>query len=364
MAILDRFFAILDGGALLQQKRSHTFTMSGWRWPFALAMMAVLLAGCVEAPASRQMQSMLDAQGEGARIIEGQWSYLFWTGTAVYLLVVGLLAAILLRQLRMRRDAAPTLDESAGVRWIWWGGIALPLVLLPLTFAVVVSNGLALSAAPSQETVAIDVTGHQWWWHVAYEEEVFTLANHIYVPVGESVRIDLHSTNVIHSFWVPQLHFKVDLIPGKENSTWLRADKAGVYRGVCAEFCGKQHANMMFLVIALPREEFDAWLANERADARPPENELAQAGQEIFLSKNCLYCHMIRGTPAAGEQGPDLTHLANRLIIAGGALENTTGNLGGWIMDPQHIKPGSAMPQTPLTGGELQALLAYLRGLN
>ncbi|MCC6455635.1 MAG: cytochrome c oxidase subunit II [Caldilineaceae bacterium] len=335
---------------------------SRWRRLMPALAMA-LLTSCIEAPASRDTPSLLDAHGEGARIISQEWQLLFWIGTAIVLLISALLIAILIRHLRTPREVAADPRETVGVRWIWLGGIALPAVILVFTFFSTVRGSGALSAPPNPETVTINITGHRWWWEVQYPDAGITTANQLYVPVGQSVRIHLESDDVIHSFWVPQLHFKRDLIPGQPNSTWLQADEPGVYRGICSEFCGVQHAQMMFMVVALEPDRYQAWIENEGRSAVAPEDDVARAGQQVFLSSACIYCHTIRGTPAAGETGPDLTHLASRQTIAAGALENNIGNLGGWIMDPQHIKPGSAMPATPLNGDELQALLAYLTTL-
>lgn len=328
-----------------------------------LGITAALLNACVEAPSLRQIPSMLDTHGTGAAIIEREWWFLFWLGSAVFLLIVVLLAAILIRHFQSRRDREVAQKSAGESRWIWLGGIALPLLILLVTFPTTVRDSWALSAPPNPERVTVNITGHRWWWEVHYPEHGFRTANQLYIPVGQSVRVNLSSEDVIHSFWAPQLHFKRDLVPGKANSTWIQADEAGVYRGICAEFCGKQHARMMFMVIALEPEEYQAAIENERRPAIEATDALARRGQEVFLTSQCVYCHTIRGTPAAGETGPDLTHLASRLTIAAGALENNTGNLGGWILDPQHIKPGNAMPPSPLNGEQLQALLAYLNTL-
>ena len=239
----------------------------------------------------------------------------------------------------------------------------MPLVVLLGVFALTVTDIRALEAPPSAEMAAVRINGHRWWWEVEYPDLGITTANQIYVPVGQAVKIELTSNDVIHSFWVPQLQFKRDLIPGQTNTVWLQADKPGIYRGLCAEYCGLQHAQMNFMVVALYPREYEQWVAHEGSDAAKPSEPLAKAGQQVFLGKGCMYCHTIRGTSAAGWLGPDLTHLASRLTIAGGSLENNTGNLGGWILDPQHIKPGALMPATPLSGQELQELLAYLNGL-
>jgi cytochrome c oxidase subunit 2 len=369
----SRYLQILcrwaKGGALFQPtsvknnaRRANWSSMPSWRL-FGLGLVMALLASCIEAPASRTTPSMLDVHGVGARIINREWWLLFWVGTLIFLLVVAILGAILIRHRRTPTDLTADPHNKGGIRWIWWGGIALPVVVLLFVFLFTVRDIGALAAPPSQETVTITIFGHRWWWEVQYAEEDFTTANQLYIPVGQSVRVNLTSNDVIHSFWVPQLHFKRDLIPGQTNSIWLQADEPGVYRGVCSEYCGLQHAQMEFMVVALAPERYQTVIANESRPAHAPSDDLARAGQEVFLSSSCVYCHTIRGTPAAGELGPDLTHFANRQTLAAGALENNIGNLGGWIMDPQHIKPGSLMPATPLTGQELQALLAYLSSL-
>jgi cytochrome c oxidase subunit 2 len=183
------------------------------------------------------------------------------------------------------------------------------------------------------------------------------------VPVGLPVVLELRSSDVIHSFWVPNLGVKRDMIPGEETSVWFQADSAGVYRGQCAEFCGHQHAKMAVLVIAEPADSFRAWLARQRDTAATPVDSLAQRGQEVFLSTSCVMCHAIQGTPAGSRVGPNLTHLAGRRTLAAGTLPNTRGNLAGWIVDPQRIKPGARMPPNSLEPDDLQALLAYLESL-
>ena len=343
-------------------------------WGLALLIASAVLSGCaVEAPASNRTPSLLDAQGTGAAIIRGEWWLLLGTATAIFLLVVVLMAAAILRQRRQARAggerdgdvaaAAPAAHAGGGTRWIWLGGIAMPLVVLLGVFALNVRDIQALGAPPSPPTAAVRIEGHRWWWKVEYPDLGITTANQLYIPVGQAVKVELTSADVIHSFWVPQLQFKRDLIPGQTNSMWLQADEAGVYRSLCAEYCGLQHAQMHLMVVALAPADYAQWVAHEGSDAVTPGDPLAQAGQQVFLGTTCVYCHAIRGTPAAGEVGPDLTHLASRLTLAAGSLENNTGNLGGWIMDPQHIKPGALMPPALLTGQQLQELLAYLNSL-
>jgi cytochrome c oxidase subunit 2 len=221
--------------------------------------------------------------------------------------------------------------------------------------------------APPRPAVVVRVTGHQWWWELEYDDPVASnhaiTANEIHVPVGRPVLLELDSPDVIHSFWVPSLAGKRDLIPGHRNSLWIQADSAGVYRGQCAEFCGPEHAKMAVLVIADPPARFAAWLDRQRDSARTPTDSLARRGQQVFLGSSCAMCHTIGGTPARSRVGPDLTHLASRRTIAAGSLPNTRGHLAGWIVDPQRIKPGVRMPPNQLSAQDLQALLAYLGSL-
>jgi cytochrome c oxidase subunit 2 len=212
---------------------------------------------------------------------------------------------------------------------------------------------------------SIQVTGHQWWWQVGYPEAEVTTANEIHIPVGEPVQVDVTSGDVIHSFWVPQLQGKIDMIPGHINRTWLQADQPGTYRGQCAEFCGDQHAFMVVLVVADPPDQYNAWLENQRQAASPPTDSVAQQGVQTFARVGCITCHTIRwGTTAAGGTlGPDLTHVASRRMLAAGALANTPGNMAGWIANPQSIKPGSDMTNLSLNADDLQSLLALMEGL-
>lgn len=173
----------------------------------------------------------------------------------------------------------------------------------------------------------------------------------------------MSSGDVIHSIWIPELHGKIDMIPGRSNSLVIIADQPGEYRGQCAEFCGTQHAKMHFIVVAEPEDRFAAWLERQAQPANEPSNALQLQGREIFLGSGCVYCHTVAGTNANSNFGPDLTHLASRRTLAAGILENNRGNLSGWILNPQVIKPGNKMPPHALSGAELNALLAYLESL-
>ena len=229
------------------------------------------------------------------------------------------------------------------------------------------------SSPTNAERLLIEVTGKRWWWAVAYLDEngdqLFETANEIHIPVGVPVRLRLVSDNVIHSFWVPALGGKADLIPGRPNSLWLQADEPGVYRGQCAEFCGVQHALMAFFVVASSHEEFADWVASQKASAVEPQSDLARKGREVFRTSDCADCHTIRGVSSVPDSspqniGPDLTHLASRRSLAAGTLPNRRGHLGGWLADPQSIKPGNLMPSVPLAAEDFHALLNYLETLD
>jgi cytochrome c oxidase subunit 2 len=210
----------------------------------------------------------------------------------------------------------------------------------------------------------VQVSASQWWWALRYDTEqparTFTSANEIHIPVGQPVRFELSSTDVIHSFWVPKLGGKIDVIPGQTNVTWLQADRPGISRGQCAVFCGTEHARMALRVIVQQPEDFRAWQQAQLADAPKPVTARQQQGQRVFQS-HCAACHTIRGTDAGGLVGPDLSHLMSRHTLAAGVLPDTPGNLAGWIVHPQSIKPGSRMPDQSLSGPQLAGLLAYLQ---
>ena len=329
--------------------------MSGRFVAIGSGMALLLLTGCANAP------SILDPQGPAAAHIADLWWLLFGLALAVLIFVFTFLALALFR----RRTAEVDLQQShqAGTRVIIWAGVIMPAIILAVVYAATLWTLRALATPAIPEGLTVHVIGRLWWWEVQYPEQQFVTANEIHIPVGQPVRIVLSSPNVIHSFWVPELHGKMDLVPGEVNTMWIQADRPGVYWGECAEFCGTQHAKMNFLVVAQSQEEYGAWLERQQQPATTPTDELAQQGQQVFLNTTCLYCHAIRGTEAVGNLGPDLTHLASRRTLGAAIQENNLGNLGGWIVGPQHVKPGNLMPPSDLTSTELQALLAYLATL-
>jgi cytochrome c oxidase subunit 2 len=312
--------------------------------------------------------SALDPRGTDAAQILPLLNIFSAIAVFVVLLVAGLMIAALLRRRRATNLTPPESDGDVGRRWLIWGGIVLPLVLLAIAFGSTIHT-LAAVTAPKDTSLSVHVTGRQWWWEVNYRDQGIATANELHIPVGVPVEIVLQSGDVIHSFWVPQLHGKMDLIPGKVNTITIQADKAGTYRGECAEYCGLQHAHMGFMVIAESQEAFDQWVAGQQQPATASQDALASRGQEVFLSAGCANCHWVRGLDDTSvdasviDLGPDLTHLHTRLTIAGATLTNNRGNLAGWVVGAQHIKPGSLMPNIDLSGEDLQALLAYLESL-
>ena len=330
----------------------------------ATAVAAALLGGC-------EMPIALDPRGPAAAEIARIWWLLFWTAVVVSVIVFTLLGFAVRRARTSARtdEPHPTHEEGARIDnratgFVLIGGGLIPALIL-IAATVLTLTGLAVFDRPPDGVEhTIVVRGHMFWWEVEYPEHGVVTANEIHVPVGQPVRVELESADVIHSFWVPQLHGKIEMIPGKTNVIYMEADEAGTYFGKCAEFCGRQHANMEFLFIAQERDEFDAWLERQAADAAEPTDDIALRGRDVFVESPCAACHSVRGvTPAAAEAGPDLTHLASRRTLAARTLPNVPGNLAGWILDPQGIKPGNQMPAVNLEPDDFHALLAYLGGL-
>jgi cytochrome c oxidase subunit 2 len=255
--------------------------------------------------------------------------------------------------------------DRAATGWILGLGVATPLVVLVSLFVWSDVFVIDSTAAPKRGStqLTVDVIGHQWWWEVRYPGTQAVTANEIHIPIGERVLVVATTDDVIHSFWVPELNRKIDMVPGRRNTVLLDADRVGVFRGQCAEFCGLEHARMAFLVYADPPARFRAWLAAQARPAAAPPDPVAREGMKVFDREPCADCHRIRGTSADGDVGPDLTHLAGRSTIAADTLTRSSAGLAGWIRDPQHAKPGAPMPAVTLTDAELHALVAYLESL-
>jgi cytochrome c oxidase subunit 2 len=303
--------------------------------------------------------------------IERLWWLIFSIILGVYVIVVAWCGMAIYRSRTTVPVNAvpPQVNTTADRRSSFVVGIAITItvVLLFVILTASVLTGHAIANLTSKNPVTIDITGHQWWWEVRYEatqaDQTVVTANEIHIPVGQPVVIKTSSVDVIHSFWAPNLHGKRDLIPGYQNAIWIEADREGTFRGQCAEFCGHQHAHMAFLVIAEPADKFQAWLGQQVSTPPPPYDPVAKDGEKVFLTHTCVMCHTVRGSGAGAKLGPDLTHLASRMTIAAGTLPNTRGNLAGWILDSQSIKPGNKMPPNPLSSDDLTALLTYLETL-
>ncbi len=280
---------------------------------------------------------------------------------------LGAVAMLIYGWIRRGRRGLPFFGESqrAEMTLVILFGIAIPaVVLISLFFASnVYVLGQTDAPSPSSSAMTIRVTGHQWWWEVHYPGTSAVTANEIHIPARTQINVVTDSADVIHSFWVPQLNRKIDVIPGRQNRVGLYAEDPGIYRGQCAEFCGLQHAHMSFYVVADSPDRFRAWLSNMAANAVPPSGAAQLAGQQAFLSSQCASCHTIRGTSARGRIGPDLTHLQSRSTIAALTLPNTTSFLAQWIRDPQHFKPGNKMPGLNLTDQQVSSIVTYLRSL-
>ncbi|MBO1113517.1 cytochrome c oxidase subunit II [Bordetella petrii] len=286
---------------------------------------------------------------------------MFAGGAGIFLLVLAILAVALYGPERVRR-------RLAGRAWLLGAGVVFPVVVLSALLVYSLVMAAAMLRAPAPAAVRIEVMGEMWWWRVRYLDEqgrvLFETANEIRIPAGQPVELLLGSRNVVHSFWVPNLAGKVDMVPGHVNRLRIQAREPGVLRGQCAEYCGAQHANMMFDVQVLAGPDFQAWLRSQQRPAAAPAGDARLlAGQRVFLQA-CAQCHTVRGTPAAGTLGPDLTHVGSRPSLAAGMLRNNVGSLAGWIAGSQHIKPGNGMPSfDQLSGEQLRAVAHYMESL-
>ncbi len=319
------------------------------------AALLLLLCGC------EGVQSALQPSGESARELAAFWWFMLWVLSAAFIVVVAALVYALYR------TPGPNSWIKTG-HVIIGGGVIFPgITILVFFLASLQLPWLTVPRDPEQP--ALMVIGHKFWWEVRYPGDgsggaAIISANEVRLPVGERVYVDVTTADVIHSFWIPRLGGKIDMIPGQINRISLKAEEPGVFRGQCYEFCGAQHANMAFSVVAMPPDEFAAWLANEAKPAAFPDDPLLQQGQRAFVSAGCGSCHRIRGTIADGDIAPDLTHIAGRLTLAAGMFDNSPGNMAGWIVAAQQMKPGNRMPSfNGLDGPTLHALTAYLASL-
>jgi cytochrome c oxidase subunit 2 len=328
------------------------------RRPALRAAIVALLLFFV-ACSNKRSPAITDPKGSEAHTIAGVWWLMCGLAAAVYIVVASF---ILVAAFRGRRTEGGRPSRVRDSTFIWVGGIIVPAVILFVLGAATVHAANTLRQ-PEKNPLRIEVVGKRWWWAVAYPDQKITTANEIHVPVGRPLEIGLDSDNVIHSFWVPQLGGKVDLIPGQHNVWRVKATKEGTFRGECAEYCGLQHAKMNFLVVAQSPASFDTWALRHQQTPPAPDNQSAANGQVVFMRAPCAGCHTIRGTTANGTIGPDLSDVGARQALGANTIPNTDGFLSGWIVNSQTIKPGNLMPPIPLSSSDLQALVAYLRSL-
>ena len=319
------------------------------------------------------IQNAINPAGPNAQSLSRLWWWFFIVCSIVFVLVMIALLLSLRNRTRESLELVPPVLELPATaerrrRNVVVSAVTLSGIVLFMLLLVSFSAGRSLTADLSHKNgLNIDVIGHQWWWEVRYNDidasNIFTTANEIHIPVGVPVLFSLQGADVIHSFWVPNLAGKKDLIPGKINNLWLQADKPGVYRGQCAEYCGMQHAQMALWIVAEPQEQFNAWRQSQTQTSIPPASDSQKRGQQVFLSSTCVMCHAINGTPAGSNIGPNLTHIATRNTIGAATLANTRDHMAQWIKDSQSVKPGNRMPQNNFSEADLQALLDYLQSL-
>jgi cytochrome c oxidase subunit 2 len=328
------------------------------------AALAIVLAACGD-------QTTIDPKSDTANDIHGVYVIVFWLSMIVFVAIMALTLFLAVRYRERPGRIAKQIHGNTRLEVLWTIiPVAIVLVMLVPTWQVIADT----TDSPPEGSMEIRATGKQWWFEFEYPELGITTANELHLEVNQPVRVVLFAEDVIHSFWIPQLAGKVDMVPGHENDLWFtpNTDRDEPFLGQCAEFCGTSHANMRFRVFVHDAAGFDAWVANERADAVEPTSDEGKKGQEIFLRSACVGCHTVSGTVAQGRIGPDLSHVGSRATIAAGVLDNNVENLVDWIADPAEIKPGidpeddsRFMPafRTILQPDEIRAIARYLSEL-
>lgn len=362
-----------------QFPRTGTGPRAAWRRTAIAISIVAIASGC-----SGSSPSIVDDHGVESQRVAGVWWFMFILAIVVYVVVASLIIAGILRRPHSPEGPAQPESEVSGqspssgadeglsgpvterdpadARWIWIGGIVVPVIILT-TLAVLTIRVVQTTRQPSKDELVIEVSGQRWWWDVRYPDGNVRTANEIHIPVGRTVRIELNSDNVVHSFWVPQIAGKLDVIPGQTNRLRVKATAEGRYRGQCAEYCGIGHARMAFMIVAESETEFGRWLTRRERAASGPTSEDTAEGQRVFMSETCSGCHTIRGTTATETIGPDLSDFGSRDWIGSVTVRNTPENLKNWIRDSHLIKPGSLMPPITIDDNALAALVTYLEAL-
>jgi cytochrome c oxidase subunit 2 len=320
---------------------------------FLLGLIAAITAGC-----SSESPSSLYPASPNAASISGLFYFIFWIAVAVFVIVEALLLYSVVRFRRKSEDEMPTQVHGNTKLEIAW--TLAPAVVLAVVFVLTWQTLNTLASVP-KDSLPVRIIGHQWWWEIEYPSLGVLTANEIHLPAMQPASFTVESKDVIHSFWVPELGGKIDLVPGKKNVTWFNPTQMGTFHGQCAEFCGAEHALMRFNVIVESQDQFNAWAAAQKEKAAP--SDMLTKGLDTFTKLGCQACHTIDGTAAQGKVGPNLTHLASRKSIAAGSFDLTTANLRAWITNPQGLKPGVAMPTLAMSPDQVDALMAMLQSL-
>jgi len=343
-----------------------------------LGVLSLLASACAAPPlVTGNPQSTLDPQGPNAQLIHDLLvPYIFIPAVLVFLVVEGILIYAVFKYRGKQGDALPVQFHGNTPLEITW--TIIPAIILIVILFFTFRTQAALATPPeSPNAVNVRVIGHQWWWEFQYPDLGVSTANELHIPTGVPILVSLESADVIHSFWVPLIAGKQDAIPGRVNRMWMQANEAGTYSAQCAEFCGVQHALMRFLVVAESQSAFNTWAQNERGvpfagagSAQPTavagsQQSLVQQGAQLFQAGACITCHTVRGTPANGVVGPELTHFGSRKSIAANTLpkDEQGNNLKRWLRNPQAVKPGNLMPNLNLSEQDINAIAAYLESL-
>ena len=338
--------------------RSDTRRRRRALWVLVGALALVLAACAQDAP-----YDSLDPAGPVAEQQNNLFLVVFWIATGVFVLVEGALLFAIFRYRQRRQDEVPRQVHGNTKLEVFW--TIIPALILAGVAIPTVGTIFRLAESPPPGTLEVTVTGHQWWWEVEYADSGVITANELHIPVERPVYITLESEDVLHSFWVPRLAGKQDLVPGRTETLTIEAYAPGVYAGECAEYCGLSHANMRFLVVAQTAEDFDAWVDGQAQPAvGPSEGSDAAEGLEVVRTGGCLACHAIQGVEGAEQEiGPNLTHFGSRRVLAGGILENTPENVARWLDRPGDVKIGAKMRDYGLSDEQIDDLVTYLRSL-
>lgn len=317
-----------------------------------------LIAGCD----SNGLRSTIAPVSDFGRSIHTIYVQIFWWTVGIFILVEGVLLYAILK-FRVKTGSHETPEQVHGHTGLEIAWTIVPAVILVFIAVPTIRTIFVIAAEPPANALLVKVSAQQWFWHFEYPDLGIRTANELHVPLGRPVTIELHSKDVIHSFWIPRIGGKRDIVPGRTNRITFTADKVGYYPGQCAEFCGESHSLMRMDLMVDGPEEFERWVEGQKAPAVAPTGALAKEGATAFLAAGCIACHRIAGTPSQSTIGPDLTHVGSRKHLASGILENTAENMARWIRDPQAVKPGARMAKLEMTDQQVNAIVAYLQGL-